>query len=239
MPDLTFLLIAGFAVVIGAAVQSGVGLGLGLVAAPVVSLLEPSLMPGAVLIPTSVLPLLSLIRDWSHVHWYGLAWGLPGRVPGSLAGAYVVAVLKPEMLGATVGVIVLFAVGLSLLRLRVRITPFSLLITGALSGVSGTATSIGGPPLALLYQNEPGPKVRGTLAGFFLVGVLMSLAVLAASGQLSGAEVRVGLILIPLVMLGFLAGSPLRRMVDAGRLQSALLLLVTVSGLVLIVRSLL
>ncbi|RNL85023.1 sulfite exporter TauE/SafE family protein [Halostreptopolyspora alba] len=239
MPDLSFFLIAGLAVLIGAAVQSGVGMGLGLVAAPVVSLLEPALMPGSVIIVTTVLPLLTLIRDWSHVHWYGLAWGLPGRLPGTVAGACVVAVLTPETLGATVGVIVLFAVGLSLLSLRVPITPTSLLAAGALSGASGTATSIGGPPLALLYQHEPAPKVRGTLAGFFLFGLLMSLAVLAMSGQLSGVEVRTGLVLLPLVLLGFLAGNPLRRLVDAGRMRVALLALVTVSGLVLIVRSLL
>ncbi len=239
MPDLSFFLIAGLAVLVGAAVQSGIGLGLGLVVAPVVSLIEPGLMPGAVIIMTTVLPLLSLIRDWSHVHWYGLAWGLPARVPGVVGGAYIVAVLDPETLGATVGGIVLLAVGVSLLPIQIRITPLSLLVTGALSGVSGTATSIGGPPLALLYQNEPAPRVRATLAGFFLVGLVMSLAGLAVSGQLQAAEVRVGLALVPLVLLGFLAGNPLARMVDAGRMRAALLVLVTISGLVLIVRSLL
>jgi hypothetical protein len=41
MLDVTFLIIAGGAVLVGAAVQSSVGLGLGLVAAPVVSMLDP------------------------------------------------------------------------------------------------------------------------------------------------------------------------------------------------------
>ena len=63
MPELTFLLIAGTAVLVGAIVQSSVGLGLGLVAAPVVALLDPSLMPGTMLITTCVLPVLVLAAD--------------------------------------------------------------------------------------------------------------------------------------------------------------------------------
>ena len=46
MPPTTVFLVSGIAVVLGALVQSGVGLGLGVVAAPVVTLLDPSLMPG-------------------------------------------------------------------------------------------------------------------------------------------------------------------------------------------------
>ena len=49
MPDIWFLVIAGTAVLLGAIVQSSVGLGLGLVAAPVVAFLDPALIPGAML----------------------------------------------------------------------------------------------------------------------------------------------------------------------------------------------
>ncbi|WP_046469560.1 sulfite exporter TauE/SafE family protein [Allosalinactinospora lopnorensis] len=239
MPDLSFFLIAGLAVLAGAAVQSSVGLGLGLVAAPVISFLEPALMPGSMLIATIALPALSMVREWRHIDWHGLTWGLPGRVPGSLAGAWVVAVLGPEMLGAAVGVMVLIAVVLSLWSVRVRITPGSLMAAGTLSGVTGTATSIGGPPIALLYQHEPAPKIRGTLAGFFLFGAVISLGVLAAAGQLSAAEVQAGLLFVPVVVAGFMAGSPLRRIVDVGRMRVALVTVVTVSGLALVARSLL
>ena len=46
--------------VVGAAVQGLVGLGLGLVAAPVVTLLEPSLMPDLLLWLALLLPLVTL-----------------------------------------------------------------------------------------------------------------------------------------------------------------------------------
>ena len=42
------------------------------------------------------------------------------------------------------------------------------LIAGLLSGFMGTITSVGGPPMAMVYQNMPGPKVR---AGFMLIPI--------------------------------------------------------------------
>ena len=56
------------------------------------------------------------------------------------------------------------------------------MLAGATSGVLGTATSIGGPPMALVWQNSSGPKLRGTMSGFFLVGSVLSIAVLAITG---------------------------------------------------------
>ncbi|GAB3491072.1 sulfite exporter TauE/SafE family protein [Nocardiopsis coralliicola] len=239
MSPFVFLLVAGLAVVAGAAVQSSVGLGLGLVAAPVISFIDPTLMPGTLLIATGVLPMFTLASEWRHVDWRGLAWGLPARVPGSLLGAWVVAVLEPEMLGAAVGAMVLVAVALSLSRVRVQPTPGPLVAAGALSGVMGTATSIGGPPVALLYQNEAGPRVRGTLGAFFLFGIAVSLTALIASGQMDQRQTLAGVALLPGVVLGFLLGKPLQRRVDAGLLRTALLAVVACSGAVLIARALL
>ena len=57
---------AGLFVALGGFVQSGIGLGLGLIAAPIVTLLDPTLMPGAMLVATAGLPLLILARETLH-----------------------------------------------------------------------------------------------------------------------------------------------------------------------------
>lgn len=238
MSDLTLLLIAGVAVLAGAAVQSSIGLGLGLVAAPVVALLDPSLMPGSVLITTAVLPTLTLGAEWRHMDLRGLSWALAGRFLGTFAGVWVVATLAPEVLGAVVGVMVLVAVAVTLWAVRVRPTPGTLSVAGVISGITGTATSIGGPPIALVYQHDPGPRIRSTLGAYFLVGVGVSLAALALGGQLHGRQVLIGLGLLPFVVAGFLLARPLRAAVDGHRLRAALLVVVTVSGVVLIVQAL-
>ncbi|GAA1897071.1 sulfite exporter TauE/SafE family protein [Streptomyces sodiiphilus] len=239
MPDAVFLTVAGAAVLFGAVVQSGVGLGLGLVAAPVVAFLDPALVPGTLLIVTLPLPLLMMGAEWRHIDWRGLAWALPARVPGVVAGAWLVAVLEPRTLGGVVGAMVLLAVAASLWAPRVPLSPVSLVVAGAASGLSGTATSIGGPPMALLYQHETAARVRATLGGFFLAGTVMSLGALAVGGHLDGAQVRAGLLLMPFVLAGFGVAGPLRRRLGVSGLRAVLLCLVAVSGSALLVRSLL
>jgi uncharacterized membrane protein YfcA len=232
-----FVLATVAAVVVGAAVQSTVGLGLGLVAAPVLSFLDPTLVPGALLVAVIALPGLTLLQEWRHVDWRGIAWGLPARLPGTALGVWVVAALEPRALAAAVGAMVLAAVVLSAWSLRVRITPVSLVAAGALSGLTGTATSIGGPPMALLYQYEEPARVRATLAAFFLLGGSVSLAALALGGQMDARTAAVGAFAIPFVVAGFLTGTVLRRRVDAGRLRVALLAVVSVSALGLLARA--
>lgn len=237
MSDEAFLLIAGAAVVIGATVQASLGLGLGLVAAPVVALLDPSLMPGAVLVTTAALPALTLISEWRHIDVRGMLWALGGRLIGTVGGVWVVAVLAPRTLSAAVGVMVLVTVGLTVRTVRISPAPATLSIAGAISGVSGTATSIGGPPIAIVYQHEPGPRVRSTLSGYLVVGVIVSLAALALGGQLHQREVVAGAALLPFVLVGFILSRHVRRLIAGPRLRNALLLLVTISGVVLIGQS--
>lgn len=237
MPDITFWIIAGGAVVVGAAVQGSVGLGLGLVAAPVVTLLDPTLMPGSVLMTTAVLPAMMLVSEWRHIDLRGISWALAGRFVGVIGGVWVVAALTPAAIGLAVGVMMLVAVALTISAVHVRPTPTTLGIAGVVSGVAGTATSIGGPPVALIYQHDPGPRVRASLSFFFVVGVAVSLLGLGIGGQLHGREVVTGLALLPFVLAGFLVARPLRRMVDGRKLRLALLVVVTIGAVVLIVDS--
>ena len=232
-----FLLVTAAAVLVGAAVQSMVGLGLGLVAAPVISFLDPTLMPGALLITVVVLPVLTLLQGWRQVDWRGLAWGLPARVPGTLVAVWVVAVLEPRVLAAFVGVMVLVAVAMTARSFKVCVTPLSLVLAGTLSGFAGTATSVGGPPMALVYQNEPSEKVRATLAAFFLFGGLFSLAALAAGDQIDTRIVAVGVSVIPFIGLGFLIGNRLRSRVNPSRMRTVLLTVVSVSAVGLLVQA--
>lgn len=239
MPDIAFWIIAGGAVVVGAAVQGSVGLGLGLVAAPAITLLDPTLMPGSVLMTTAVLPAMMLVSEWRHIDLRGISWALAGRFVGVVGGVWVVAVLTAETIGLAVGVMMLFAVALTISAVQVRPTPAILGAAGVVSGVAGTATSIGGPPVALVYQHDPGPRVRASLSFFFFVGVVVSLLGLAIGGQLDARDVVTGLALLPFVLVGFLLARSLRRVVDGRKLRLALLAVATIGAVVLIVESVL
>lgn len=238
MPNIDFLIVAGLAVLFGAVVQSGVGLGLGLVATPIVTLADPSLMPGSVLVTTSLLPLLTLTRDVRFADWRGLSWALAGRVAGTPLGVWAVAALPKRFIGISVGLMVLAAIGLTTSSPRFSANRTTLLTAGLIGGATGTATSIGGPPLALLYQRESGPTVRATLGVFFTAGAILSLGTLAAVGQLPHRQVTAGLALVPFLLAGFALSGPLRRYLDQGRMRTAILVLASTSALLLVVRSL-
>lgn len=233
------MLVAGLAVLGGAVVQGTVGFGLGLLAAPVMALADPALVPGTLLLVTSVMSGFSAVRERVDVDWAGLRWALLGRIPGTAIGTAAVLAFSPRALSLAVAVVVLGAVGLSLVAWRPRPTPGALLAGGLVSGVTGTATSIGGPPVALLYQHASGARVRSTLAVFFVVGSVLSAISLMLAGRIGGAELLGAAALLPFLALGFLISGPLRPHVDAGRTRGAVLLLAATSAAVLGLRALL
>ncbi|MEU8340670.1 hypothetical protein SAMN05443665_1007175 [Actinomadura meyerae] len=238
MPHLDFLLVGGLAALTGAIVQSSVGLGVGLVATPIVTMLFPSLMPGAILVIALVLPLATLAQEIRHVELRGLGWAFGGRLAGTPFGVWLVAAVPDRVLGVLVGTVVLAALAVTAGSRDVPRNRRTLTAAGVVSGTTGTASGIGGPPMALLYQRESGPRVRATLALYFAGGTLLSLTVLGAAGHLPVRQVVAGLALLPFVLAGFLAAGPLRRYLDAGRLRLALLIVVGASAVGLIVRNL-
>jgi len=237
--DTGVLLLAGLAVLAGAVVQGCVGLGLGLVAAPAMALLEPTLVPATILLVTSVLPLLTSAREFDGVDWSGLRFALLGRLPGVVLGSWIVVTQPPRTTAVVVAVVVLGAVLLSVTSWDARPTPRALLIAGVVSGVSGTATSIGGPPVAMLYQRASGSTLRSTMGVYFLVGNVLSGAALAVAGEIGQRELLRALALLPFLLVGFWLSGPLRRRVDGGRLRVAVLVVSAAGAVVLLVRTLL
>jgi uncharacterized protein len=238
VPPPDFLLIGGLAALLGAIVQGSVGLGVGLVATPIVTMLFPSLMPGSILVIALALPVATLVQEVRHAELRGLGWAFGGRLAGTPLGAWLVAAAPDRVLGVVIGAVVLAALAVTTWTREVPRNRRTLAVAGVISGTTATASGIGGPPMALLYQRESGPRVRATLAIFFIVGALLSLGTLGAAGRLPARQVTAGLELLPFVYAGFFAAGPLRRYLDAGRLRLALLIVVGTSATVLIVRNL-
>jgi len=232
----TYAVIAA-AVLLGSVVQSAVGLGVGLVAAPVTALLEPALMPGALLMVALLMPCLTLVYDHHDIDWHGLGWSLPARVPGTLVGVWVVTTLTPRELGIAIGIVVLVAVAVTWRAVTVPVNKATLSAAGFTSGITGTATSIGGPPIAIVYQHRPAREIRTTMAVYFLVGASLSLVALLVSGELTADQAVAALELLPFLALGALLGALARRWFPAHVVRPAVLLVSSASALVLLVRS--
>jgi len=232
----TFLAAApiGIAILIGAAVQGSTGFGVGLVATPIIALVDPTLLPSVLVLVSVPLPLLTGLREFRSVRLGWLGWSLAGRVPGNVAGAFAAAWFSPRLLGLAVGFAVLAAVAASLARWAPRVTRINLMVAGALSGAAGTATSIGSPPIALLMQRQAGPEVRATLSMFFFVGATLSVALLAVTGLVTPRHLLWAAGLAVPMLLGFWLSGPARRFVDRGRVKACILALVLASAIALV-----
>ena len=222
----------------GSAVQGSVGFGLGVLGAPVLALIDPRLVPGPLLLDALLLTILVAVREWKHVRFADLAWSLPGRLAGTVIAVLLMKVVPADRFQIPLGLLVLTAVALSLWGPKVRLTPGSLTVAGVAAGVMSTFTSIGGPPMAIVYQHEEGPRVRGTLAAFFTIGVIFSMGGLRVAGRFGWTEVRLAAWLLPGIVLGFVLSQWSARWLDRGHTRALVLGTSAVAAVLVLVKGL-
>ncbi|MDF2823712.1 MAG: hypothetical protein K0R68_1120, partial [Mycobacterium sp.] len=114
----------------------------------------------------------------------------------------------------------------------------NVVLAGAASGVLGTATSIGGPPMALVWQRNHGARLRGTMSSFFLIGSLMSLAALWFTGAVGAHTVQTFLFLAPATVVGYVLSRYVNRFLDPARLRRIAIVVSALGAVVLITRQL-
>jgi len=229
---------AAFALVaIGSCVQASVGFGLGLIAAPMLYLIHPPLVPGPLMASSFALTLLIGFRERRAIDFVGLGFAFAGRIAGTLAAALVWVNLPSENFDFLFAGLVLLGVALSLSNLRFDPNPANATAAGALSGFMGTLSSIGGPPMALLYQRASGPRIRGTLSGHFAIGALVSLAALAVIGRYGRTEIALSIWLVPPVVAGFAFSGWVREYVDRAGVRPFVLGLSVLAALGILYRA--
>jgi uncharacterized membrane protein YfcA len=134
-----------------------------------------------------------------------------------------------------VGVATILTAFGSLLSGSFTLRPSVFIGAGVITGITETATGIGGPPLALVYQHQPGPVLRATLAVCFLFGQLVSLLLLALTGRLDQRQFAAALWLLPALGAGALLSRWLHGRVDGRPMRLAMLGFAIVSGMVCLV----
>jgi len=114
----------------------------------------------------------------------------------------------------------------------------SLLAMGFTSGLMGTITGVGAPPIALLYHNSVASFARPTLASIFALGCLSSLSLLALVGWVGIRELLLATIMVPPMLLGPRIGRMVRSEFDYV-FRLALLGLSGFAAIILVVKGLL
>jgi uncharacterized membrane protein YfcA len=225
-------------IILGAIAQAALGVGFGVVAAPVLAVVDPALVPGTVMVLGTLTAFIVALRDRAGFRFANLGYALAGRIVFSLLGGLTASLLSPRLFLLVFAALILAAVALSLSGLRVAPTPRNLLIAGSASGFMGTITAVGTPPLAIVYQYAPGAEVRANLSAFFAVGGLISILSLTAFGAFGWQDLRLSLTLLPAMLVGYLLSPLLARHTDRGWMRPAMLALCVAAATVLLAKGL-
>nr|WP_314842109.1 sulfite exporter TauE/SafE family protein [uncultured Microbacterium sp.] len=238
MTPLEFALLGGVILVAGC-LQGSIGFGMGMLAAPFIALIDTTLLPVLVIMLAMVVTLVVVVMDRAALDLRGAGWALAGRVPGTVVGAGLVTVMSTAVLSWTVAVVVLLGVVVSLRGWRPRVTRATQAVAGALSGLMGTTTSVGGAPMAIIWQGSEGPRLRGTMSAFFLIGSSLSLVALFLWGAVPTHALATAAWMAPFAVAGVVLSRFVNRFLNRRRTRAVALAASALGALMLITTRLL
>ncbi|MET9992096.1 sulfite exporter TauE/SafE family protein [Streptomyces mutabilis] len=226
-------MILAVTVAVAAFVQGSSGLGFALIVAPVAGIIDPHLVPVFVLASMIPLNLYVAWRERASLDLRGAGWITAARLAATPAGLAVLWLIPERSLGVFVGVATVLAAVVSLAAPAFTPGRAAYVGAGAVTGLTETATGVGGPPLALVYQHRPPAELRSTVAACFLVGEVASLALLFGTGEAHVTELGQAVVLLPAIAVGAWLSRLVHHRLDARRTRLFVLVFALVSGLVL------
>jgi hypothetical protein len=149
-------------------------------------------------------------------------------------------VLSLRQLEIAVGLLTILAAGVALFSPPFSPSPTASVGVGLFTGLTETATGIGGPPMALLYQHRTGPVLRSTVATCFLVGEVISLIILIGligAGRVAGDQLLAAAYRIPAGLIGTALSRMAHSRLNGPGLRLAVLAFPMVSDAALILKA--
>ena len=198
----------------GASVQTTVGFGMNALSAPLLLAIDPTLVPGPLLVAHLALTLLMSSAETRHTESGVLLTAVAGAIPGVIAGAWLLTVSSTEQLTFAALVVLVIAVAAVLADVQIGRSRRSIFGAGIVSGGLGTTISVNGPPLAIAMIHLPGPARRGTLATYLVVVTAFSLVALAVTGNMSPSTLLSRAYLVLPTLVGYYTARRIRHRVD-------------------------
>ena len=206
---LSELLLCCGIVVFASILQVSIGMGFGMLASPLIALIKPDLVPGSILVMGLFVAFSGAWRERKNIPRQELNLGVGGRIVGSLM-AFILLLLIPdaESFFVVFGVVMLVAIGMTAFGRKIAFTDKNLLNLSVISGLMGSITAVGAPPMAMIYHDRDPSIVRPTLNAFFFSGSVLGLISLGSSGWISTGDFIAALIFLPAMFIGILVSGP-------------------------------
>jgi hypothetical protein len=240
--DLVVILASFGAVTAGALVKGVTGVGLPMVAIP----LMVQVLPVPTVISLLSVPILSSnifqLNDRREMaHAVTRFWSLLlVMVAAVVIGAWLLVTADPKLVGALVGIIViafaLFSIAKPEIRIPPRLEPVASPLTGLVAGVLGGISGLYAPPLVLYLVNLKLPKDSFvvTISLFYLVGQTPLYVILANSSLFGWREFVASAALAIPAYVGVWLGQRVRGRIDQLLFTRLVLAVQIVSGALLV-----
>ncbi len=226
----TEVLLSSGIVALAAFTQGAVGFAFAIITAPFLLLILPWAVPGTVIILAIPVTVFVGIRERRAINLAEVGWIVLGLIPGSVVGAMFVRTISGRTLDIVLASLVLIAVAVSWSGVRVPMTRATQAVVGLSSGVMGTVSSIGGPPLALLYRHHAAGHLRATLSWVFAVAGVIAVVALSVAGALTSRQVALAVALLPATVVGLAASTVVARFLRPEGVRAAVLILCVVAA---------
>lgn len=219
----------------GAIVQGSAGIGLGLVAGPVLLQLDNEFAPGPLLLGGVVIGSRHVAMEWRDLDRTALRRSAIGLPLGMIAGLLVLRWMEADTLAILIGASICVASLALLSGARIRPSPDLHMVTGAAAAFSSVTAAIPGPPLAIGWADLPPRSLRSTVSVFVMVTSAVALLGLAWIDRFGRHEAGLLAIMVPGLIVGVLASRWTRPLLDRTWFRPAVLVISLAGGLALLI----
>lgn len=242
--DQTTIVVAA-SLLVAAYVKGTTGMGFPLIATPMVALLLDIRTAIVILIvPNILMDITQIVRGgFSARIFRRFTWLFVLTILGVFLGTKILVTLPIWILNVALGTMVLAFVGSNLSRFSFHtssrwepaVSPIAGFITGLLNGM----TNAGGPALAVYLYSLRLPKTEfiKSIATIFFVTKVSQLVAVSTWNLFTAGTIRLSLAVTLFILLGFYAGLKTQDRVNQQMFNRGLLTLLSVIGVVLIVRA--
>ena len=220
--------ILAFCTVLVAAFVRGVsGFGLALILAPILLLLMNAKSTVVVNLLLAIISnLVVLPFNFRHIYLKGILPMVIFTIPGIIIGAWIITIIEPLILKIVIGAVTVISVIPLAMGISKAFRKEKLVcgLSGFLSGLLGTSTSLGGPPVVLFMHNQNWRKetIHSSLAAYFTFNGVCALGALAVAGIMEVQTLVTAGSLVPALLIGTVIG-----MVTFRRLSQRLFRIIT------------
>jgi uncharacterized membrane protein YfcA len=196
------LLLANLIVAAAAFFQASVGVRFAILAALLLHLLKPQLVPVPILTAMTVLAAAMLLRERSAFDRDGELALIPCLLVVVIL-ATVILPLLPVTMDVVFGALIIAAVIWSVWGPVIDMNRKTLSIAGTVAGAMEIVSGMYGPALAIAYQRYSPAQASATIAGIFVKTSTLSVAVLLVIGASDGDDLIAGIWLPPGTLIRF------------------------------------